>query len=397
VNQNKKFLSSNYHFSLLYSAEPLIREKAVIELGNSGAVEVVKFLIQVLENDKEWAVRCSAARALGQLGESEALEPLIKVLSDNRDVLSQALQQEASYALSRLRGDNTPYLIKALESRDISTKIGVANVFANLKDSRGVEPLITLLEDSNLLLRLRVVQALGYQNDPRAVEPLLALLSDPDSSLRREIIFSLGKIKDRKSIEQILKSLDDKDEIVVEASILVLGDFGDNIALKPIFSVLLKRSESLRIRQAVGSTLGKFGEQGYFILIDALKHKNKFVRACASWGLRTSSLIDNRALEPLIITLNESFSEIRIHSAYALGRIGNKKAVEPLVNSLKDKDCNVREAVVFALGVIGDARALIALSYVQANDTEEITTMGHEVSWIAEEAIERIKNNQHNT
>lgn len=69
------------------------------------------------------------------------------------------------------------------------------------------------------------------------------------------------------------------------------------------------------------------------------------------------------ALEPLLFCLNDKNSnyKIRLASAVALGKIGDKAAYDSLINVAadeKEKSVYVRESAVVALGELGDNRAL---------------------------------------
>jgi HEAT repeat protein len=58
---------------------------------------------------------------------------------------------------------------------------------------------------------------------------------------------------------------------------------------------------------------------------------------------------DVRAVEPLLIALKESITDVRNISAEALGKIGDARAIEPLITALDDNSWNVRSAAARAL------------------------------------------------
>ena len=106
----------------------------------------VKGLAKALFYKKAWRVREAAAEALGKIGDSQAVEPLIAALKD-----------EDWYVRK--------YAVEALG------KIG---------ESRTVKPLIAALKDLEQDVREAAVEALGKIGDSRAVEPLIAALKDWD-------------------------------------------------------------------------------------------------------------------------------------------------------------------------------------------------------------------------
>lgn len=76
-----------------------------------------------------------------------------------------------------------------------------------------------------------------------------------------------------------------------------------------------------------------------------------------------SNYKENRTIESILYFLNSKNEhyKIRLASAEALGKIGDKNAVEPLINVVSDEDeksVYVRESAAHALGMIGDMRAV---------------------------------------
>ena len=63
-----------------------------------------------------------------------------------------------------------------------------------IKDPRGVGPLIARLNDEDATVRGYAAEALGDIGDPRAVEPLVAVLDDDNGYVREKAKQSLNKI-----------------------------------------------------------------------------------------------------------------------------------------------------------------------------------------------------------
>jgi hypothetical protein len=117
---------------------------------------------------------------LGEIGDSRAVEPLIKMLGD----VGPHVRESATKALG---------------------KIG---------DTRAVEPLIKALGDEMGYVRWPAAEALGVIGDARAVEPLIGVLSDDDWRVRRHAAEALGKIGDARAVEPLNKVLKDEKEHV---------------------------------------------------------------------------------------------------------------------------------------------------------------------------------------
>jgi HEAT repeat protein len=67
---------------------------------------------------------------------------------------------------------------------------------------------------------------------------------------------------------------------------------------------------------------------------------------------------DEKAMDALIESLNDTETFVRRESATALGKLKNKKAVDPLIKLLKDPVYKVRADAATALKEIGDDRAV---------------------------------------
>jgi Arc/MetJ family transcription regulator len=147
-----------------------------------GFEDEVSVLISALE-DEDNGVRRDAAKALGEMGDSRALEPLILVLLEDDDKYVRA---------------------------DVARALGV------LGDTGAVEPLMqALLEDEDSSVRDNAAEALGVLGDSRAVEPLIqALLEDEESSVRIEAAKALGEIGDNRAVEALTQALEDEDASV---------------------------------------------------------------------------------------------------------------------------------------------------------------------------------------
>lgn len=111
-------------------------------------------------------------------------------------------------------------------------------------------------------------------------------------------------------------------------------------------------------------------------LVDALVLKEKyrvkfqnedvrmFVRVNAAKTL--ANIKDNAAVNPLLYCMNNKGEnyKLRLACAEALGKIGDKYAIIPLSEVLKDESENsvyLKESAAFALGMIGDEKAVDTL------------------------------------
>ncbi|NWJ46053.1 MAG: HEAT repeat domain-containing protein [Chloroflexi bacterium] len=271
--------------------------EALVEIGESSVLPLINAL-----NDEDSFVRGKAAEALGKIGDPRAVEPLILALNDE---------------------DSFVHYLAAIALGEIG-------------DQRAVPPLIADLIESGNTEESAAAEALGKFGEP-VMLLLTHTLKDEDSSMRYWAAWTLGKIKNPRAIEPLIYTLSDENFEVIEAA---------------------------------ADALAGFGELSVLPLINALKINNIGIY---SWSARALGRIkDPRAVPPLIAALrDEEDSNVRYRITWALGEIGDRRAVEHLILALNDEDSEVCFAAAGALVKIGDSRALPELQQIINSDIDE--------------------------
>jgi HEAT repeat protein len=130
----------------------------------------VRPLIAALE-DQAPSVRQCAAAALGNIGDSRAIKPLIAALSGNAG--GQAAAAEALGKIGHTRA--VAPLIAALEETSASLRQSAAEALGKIADGAAVEPRSGALRDESWGVRRASAEALGEIGDVRAIGPLTEL------------------------------------------------------------------------------------------------------------------------------------------------------------------------------------------------------------------------------
>jgi len=73
---------------------------------------------------------------------------------------------------------------------------------------------------------------------------------------------------------------------------------------------------------------------------------------------------NKKAVDPLIIALQDEANDVRGSSATALGRIGSEKSVDALITALQDEANNVRKSATLAIGRIASETPIASLRKV---------------------------------
>ena len=155
------------------------------------------------------------------------------------------------------------------------------------------------------------------------------------------------------------------------AAASALGKLGDDRAIISLMSVLNNRDENYRLRLAAAESLGKLGDE-YAVkpLIEILSdEREKSVYLKESVAKALGMLGDIRAIEPLIDILEskrgirDKFNFLKEQIIEAIGRIGSpsRRASDSLVRALQDEAPSIRLAALEALSVLGDDTCLAAV------------------------------------
>ena len=132
-------------------------------------------------------------------------------------------------------------------------------------------------------------------------------------------------MENEKSIDDLFKDLNDSNWDIRAKAIYLLKDF-----------------DNQKVNDALILKLDDINENVWLSAVNVLKDKK-----------------DPRIVNKLSKTLLEDKrDEIRWHSAYFLGEIGDASIVEPIIKSLKDNCVEVRVNAAKALGKIGNKKAI---------------------------------------
>lgn len=294
------------------------------------------------------AVRLPAIHALAESDSPLALDALKRLLWDDRRVATHAATLRA---LGRIGGDDVlDPLVRALDHDHATVRDTAAQVLGELGDPRAVEPLIKVLRAGPGAQRASAVVALGRIGDARAVEPLIAALGDERGDVRFYAAEALGKIGDARAVGPLIAALDDPGVIyggsVAEAAAAALAEFESAAA----------RAAVARWRD-VWEIPGDTGQAA--TLIERLHNPAWEARHVAATML--GELGDVRAVEPLIVALDDLDPAVQQAAAEALGKLGDPRAVEHLVALLDAPQADLCRSALGALGALGDDRAVGAV------------------------------------
>ncbi len=336
---------------------------ALVTLRNPQALDL---LIDALKEQHE-VVRAYVVRALGEMQDERAVEPLLAMIDDDAPVV----RWEAADALGKFRDAHQKTIeswIKLLSDSNAQVRLQTARALGNLGNTQAVEPLIQALSDQDRRVRERVIEALGVLRDRRAVGPLVSALADPEKDVRAAAARALGRLGDRQALEALIQALSDHEGQVRQDAADALGKLGVADAVEPLIQALA--DGMLQVRFKAAFALSKLGNRlAVDLLLEMLKAQGLNTPEEAIWVL--GKLGSKRAVEPLLSLLNGELTgslrplHVQRAAMFTLGELGDPRAVEPLIGLIKAGHPDNCHTAAHALARMGTRQALEALQQVQ--------------------------------
>ncbi|MEO0094244.1 MAG: HEAT repeat domain-containing protein [candidate division WOR-3 bacterium] len=179
--------------------------------------------------------RKKAAKALGELRDPKAVDPLIDALKD----VDYDVRKTAIIALGKIGNHKA---IKPLVDR-LGDEDGIANAALNALiniGSSSVEPLLSLLQTGTSRQKVIAAKGLGAIGGRRATDGLIAGLKDSDPNVRKAVILALAKINTAQAIEAIANMMNDENSDVANTAAQALRGSG-NEGLRQVRRLLRAR------------------------------------------------------------------------------------------------------------------------------------------------------------
>lgn len=351
----------NLCFSAIKNEDKHIRERAARILGKIHDTRAVEPLIQALKDEYK-NVRKSAAWSLGMIKNTRAVKPLIQALKDKE----RFVPSTASDAVTKIGEPAVKDLIQALKDEDSTLTVRyLASESLGEIGNPAVEPLIQALQDLTWNFEWGAI-ALGKAKDKRAVPLLINALKSEDKEIRWRAAKILGKFKDPRSVEPLTDVLKDEYDLVGSYAAISLTEIGEP-ALKPLINA--SSDACWKVRSHAVWALGEIGGRRVVnLLIDTVKDEHWKVREKAAVSLgkilkrekfpKNTEIeatddalreIEEQVVESLVPLLKDNHGDVRCEAVRALWMIKNAKVVEPLREALTEENEKVRRLAAKAL------------------------------------------------
>lgn len=237
-----------------------VRKAAAHALGKIGDSQAVQPLVSAALEDRNEYVRLAAAKELESLGwqptddsqralhtiaigdwdraatlGAAAIQPLVAAIKNGT---TPSEREAVAKALSEIRETQAVQpLVAVLKDKDSSVREAAARALGKIGDVQAVQPLAAAIDNREFdLVTVEAAWALGGIGDAQAVRPLVAALEDDDSSVQATAAGALGKIGDAQVVELLveLTAKPDRAEQAINVLELVLEKNAQLIPLEDL-------------------------------------------------------------------------------------------------------------------------------------------------------------------
>jgi cyclophilin family peptidyl-prolyl cis-trans isomerase/HEAT repeat protein len=296
-------------------------------------------------------VRREAIFTLGQLGNPEAVAPLVKARAGALPVELTAYAE----ALGKLGGpDAIACLTELLRDFNPAPRAEAALALARCKDPAAANALLLAVHDPETGVAWRAIYALEKQDVlPRTCDTVADFLEHKDPLVRAYAARTLGKQACAGATQALIHALGDDDMRVVVNAARALGEIKAKDAIQPLGDVLMThRSHHARAQAAMA--------------LESIAHKN--ARDALMQGLLDPSAMVRihsiRAMAAALKGDSEMYCDqmrrdgerlVRAEAIECYGRAGITERVKELEKiAATNKDAMMRAAAVKALGQLKD-------------------------------------------
>jgi cyclophilin family peptidyl-prolyl cis-trans isomerase/HEAT repeat protein len=339
-------------FAYLAEGSPLVQLRALEAIGRiqepADAARVIPFVAA-----KNRAVAREAIFALGQMGNAEAVAPIVKARAgagpDDLVVIADAL--------GKLGGEDAIACLIELQ-RDFSSSVRAqaALALARCKDPTAANALLLAVHDPDPVVAWRAIYGLEKQEMlPRTCVAAAGFLESDDAMTRAYAARTLGKQKCTGATAALVKCLRDNDVRVVVNAARALGEIKEKGAVKELGRALMSHP-SHHARAQAAMALEQIGDEkgARDALMQGMLDTSAMVRI---HSIRAISVLMGEKSDMFVDQMRHDGERlVRAEAIECYGRAGLNARVKELgAIARDDRDPMMRAAAVRALGRLKDA------------------------------------------
>lgn len=233
------------------------RDLAAMQLGIYALSRTVPALVKRLA-DRRREVRYTAARSLGMIGSSEAVDALVDIL-DHPELIDTPRVLEIVQSMAGQVNEPLKAMLTS-EEHPLEAKLLAIDLAGDLREHSLVGQLLEVLRSSNKEKVVRSIRALGKLSAPQSIEQVLVLARDRAWEVRAQALKVIGVLEIEEGIPLLLQGLSDS---------------------------------SYWVRHNAAESLVKLGERGCEALMEAQSSPDGFARDIAKYQLERVGISPN--------------------------------------------------------------------------------------------------------
>ena len=280
------------------------RERIISALGTIGDTRAIEPLLKLLYDPDE-KTRVAAVTALGETGDAQLVKPICALLKDK----DESVRMRATQSLFSVNPEDAAQAIS--ESVDVTRASGWITK-ALVGPGPWAVPLLSKFEKLDTPMRVIVIRACRGWGNPRAMKIVIKALKDKDADVHRASVYELCRYySDENDVKVLIPALNDTESDIRRNVAEVFGHWGDKTAIEPLKARLKDSDHSVRLAAALA--------------LKELGWKSGKDEA----GLSYEELIKINQLKEAIFTKSDPEKEIK-----SLGKIRTVDSVNALVETL---------------------------------------------------------------
>jgi HEAT repeat protein len=335
--------------------------KYLIEVGSPA----VPKLTGLINNSEDQLTIDLAVDAIGIIGDTRGIDPLIGIIRDDRTQHFPAVKKVIIKFPSK---DVVPLLCINLACFTGPQLLWTIDILGDFKDPHACPYLVPLLKKNDPATLSAVTKAL-VKLSPTPIPLLANALNDYDQNYRTNaeaVLIKIGEPACSAMLEKLLSS----ETMDRESAARVLGGIGNPENIEPL--IALFDDPMIGVRRTASASVACYKDRAIPALVEVIEDNQDELlilkQAARSLGLIGS----DKAAAVLSNLLKANDSLVREATARSMGSIASPKIIEVLKKALKDPEWRVRKAA---------AESLRTLKWKPANDTEKACFMVADQDW----------------
>ncbi|MBM4374299.1 MAG: HEAT repeat domain-containing protein [Deltaproteobacteria bacterium] len=331
--------------------------RAAVSLGLTRVADEVLPWLQ--ESDARLRIAgCDVVRASPT---PEGVAALARVLSDAKPEVREA----AARALGSIGGTGSVSpLLGRMDDASPRVRAVVLRSLGQLGDSRATIPILSKLQDPEPQVRASAARAVGALRDPRAASSLEVALSDKDADVVLAALEALGKTGASESVPVIAALLEEESSVggravssrsVREVGLTALGRLGTDDALHALVRALEREGpvpydeEATALVRRVLRLAGARAEEPLLRAIAQPASARASSAAALALAQVASQASRGRVAEQLVVAARRGALDV-VQAMHALGRLGERAALPFVLENVDAADAAVRGIAITIAG-----------------------------------------------